>query len=461
MVFKDKTMAIKWGLNLCVPILIKLFGPNMGLPPVIATYLAITVWAILGWILETLPENLIAILMPAFYVVFAVGQGKQIFSPWASEIPWLVAGGMMMGMIMMQTGLSKRIALWSIRISGLSFVRVMVGLMLAGLIISPFVPSVMGKAAIISVICLGICDALKLKPGSREGSTVLLVGFLSVACPKLAYLTGGGDIVIAMKLAGEVAGTPISWMEYFIHNFPLAILYAVMSFVLVILILRPKLSDDLTDYVNNEYTALGAVSIDEKKSIGILITLLLLMFTDKIHGVPAGYVLLFMGGICFLPGIDLLDKEKLSKMNFGVIFFVVGSMCIGSAAQAAGIDVWFADLIAPHLQGSQTTSLLGFYGVGLIANFFLTPLAAVAALTGPFAQIAQAIHIPTNVATYCLIFGIDQYIFPYEYAVLLYFYSQGYMKIKHIILTLGARAILTVLFLLAIAIPYWKVIGIL
>ncbi len=454
-------MAIKWGINISIPILINFMGPNMGLPPLIATYLAVTVWAILGWILETLPENLIAILMPAFYVIFEVGNGKQIFSPWATEIPWLVVGGMMMGMIMMQTGLSKRIALWSIRVSGLSFIRVMVGLMLAGIIISPFVPSVMGKAAIVSVICLGICDALKLKPGSREGSTVLLVGFLSVACPKLAYLTGGGDIVIAMKLAGEVAGQPISWMEYFIHNFPLAIIYAILSFGIVILILRPKLSNDLSDYVNEEYSALGQVKTNEKKTLYIMASLLILMFTDKIHGVPSGYVLLFMGGVCFLPGIDLLDKDKLNKMNFGVIFFVVGSMCIGSAATAAGIDVWFADLIAPHLQGTQTSSLIGFYAVGMVANFFLTPLAAVAALTGPFAQIAQAIDIPTNVATYCLIFGIDQYIFPYEYAVLLYFYSQGYMKIKHIILTLGARAIITVVFLLAVAIPYWKLLGIL
>lgn len=461
MIFENKTVALKWGINIFIPILIKLMGPSLGLPPVIATYLAITLWAILGWILETLPENLIAILMPALYVVFAVGNGKQIFFPWATSIPWLVIGGMMMGMIMMQTGLSKRIALWSIRVSGLSFVRVMMGLMLAGIIISPFVPSVMGKAAIVSVICLGICDALKLKPGSREGSTVLLVGFLSVACPKLAYLTGGGDIVIAMRLAGEVAGTPISWMEYFIHNFPLAILYAIMSFTLVLVLLRPKLSGDLTEYVNNEYSALGSVSVNEKKTIGIMVVLLLLMFTDKIHGVPAGYVLLFMGGVCFLPGIDLLNQEKLGKMNFGVIFFVVGSMCIGSAAKAAGIDVWFSQLVAPYLQGSETSSLLGFYTVGLVANFLLTPLAAVATLTGPFAQIAQSIDLPTNVATYCLIFGIDQYIFPYEYAVLLYFYSQGYMKIKHIILTLGVRAILTAGFLLIIALPYWKLIGIL
>ena len=410
-----------WGINLGIPILIKVFGPQMGLAPVMATFFAVTTWAVLSWIMETLPENLVAILLPAFYVIMQVGTGREVFAPWGSSIPWLIIGGMIMGLIMMQTGLSKRIALWSIRIAGLSFTRVMIGLMLAGLIISPFVPSVMGKSAIVAVICLGICQALRLEPGTREGATVYLIGFLSVACPKLAYLTGGGDIVIAMKFAGDAAGAPISWGEYFVQNFPLAMVYAAISFVLV---------------------------------------MLALMATEKLHGVDAGYCLLLMGAVCFLPGIDLMNQEKLARMNFGVIFFVVGCMCIGSGATAAGVDRWFADLVAPMLHGSKLFTVVGIFLVGLVSNFVLTPLAALATLTGPFAQIGMDLGLSANVVAYSLIYGVDQMIFPYEYAVLLYFYSAGYMRLKHVIIVLGLRAVLTLAFLIGVAVPYWQLLGI-
>lgn len=451
--------TLNWAINLLIPAGIYLLGPSWGLTPKMVLFFTFTTWAVLSWITGPLPENLVAILLPSFYVVFGLGTGKQIFAPWGSSIPWLVIGGMMMGMIMMQTGLAKRIALASIKLSGFSFNKVMIGLMLAGFIISPFVPSVMGKAAIVTVICLGICDALKLEKGSREGAAVMLVGFISVACPKLSYLTGGGDIVIAMNILKKVTGVTVTWNDYFVHNFPLAILYSAVSLAVILLVLRPRLNGDLKDYINSEYKALGKLSLPEIKSICILVTMLVLMATSKMHGIPAGYVLLFMGAVCFLPGVDLLDQKSLGKMNFGVIFFVVGSMCIGSAAKAAGINTWVSELVTPYLDGSQTTTLMGIYGVGLASNFFLTPLAAVASLTGPIAEICRNLGISPAAGTYSLLFGLDQYIFAYEFAVLLYFYTFGYIKARQMALALGVRAVAATAFLFIAAIPYWNLVG--
>ncbi len=454
-----KNLCLRWAINLLIPIAIYLLGPSWGLAPKAVLFFAITTWGILSWVTETLPENLVAILMPALYVVTHLGTGKQIFGPWGSPIPWMVIGGMMMGMIIMQTGLSKRIALVSIRISGFSFTKVMAGLLLAGFIISPFVPSVMGKAAILSVICLGICDALNLEKGSREGATVLMVGLLAVAVPKLAYLTGGGDVVMALNIVAKNTGVHVGWSDYFIHNFPLNVLYAAVSLVVVLLIMRPRLNDNLKEYINHEYAALGQVKLEEKKAMGILITMLILMATSNWHGVDSGYVLLFMGSICFLPGMDLLDQKKLSKMNFGVIFFVVGSMCIGSAAKAAGINDLIEQMVTPYLDGGHFSTLATIFGVGVLSNFFLTPLAAVATLTAPLAQICNGFNISPAQGSYTLMYGLDQYIFAYEYAVLLYFYAFGYIKVKQLVCVFGVRTIIALIFLLGVAIPYWKMVG--
>lgn len=454
-----QSTAARWAINLVIPLMIYLLGPSWGLAPKMVLFFTITVWGILSWITETLPENLVAILMPAFYVVSHLGTGKQIFAPWGSPIPWLVIGGMMMGMIMMQTGLAKRIALISIKVSGFSFSKVMLGLLLAGFIISPFVPSVMGKAAIISVICLGICDALKLEKGSREGATVLIVGFIAVACPKLAYLTGGGDVVMALNIASKTMGYSVSWSDYFIHNFPLIAVYSVLSLGVVLFVMRPKLSGNLKEYINEQYDALGPVKPEESKSIFILVAMLVLMATSKWHGINSGYVLLFMGAVCFLPGVNLLNQEKLAKMNFGVIFFVVGSMCIGSAAKVAGMNVWVQDLVTPYLDGGLYSTLSAIFGVGAASNFFLTPLAAIATLTAPIVKICQSFNLSPAQGAYTLLFGLDQYIFAYEFAVLLYFYTFGFIKAKHLILVFGARAVMAFAFLLVASIPYWNLLG--
>ena len=104
--------------------------------------------------------------------------------------------------------------------------------------------------------------------------------------------------------------------------------------------------------------------------------------------------------------------------------------------------------------------MVGIFLVGLVSNFVLTPLAALATLTGPFAQIGMDLGLSANVVAYSLIYGVDQMIFPYEYAVLLYFYSSGYMRLKHVIIVLGLRAVLTLAFLIGVAVPYWQLLGI-
>lgn len=451
--------SVRWAINLLFPLAVYLLGPSWGLTPKMVLFFTITSWGILSWITETLPENLVAILMPAFYVVSHLGTGKEIFGPWGTPIPWLVIGGMMMGMIMMQTGLAKRIALFSICISGFSFAKGMVGLLLSGFIISPFVPSVMGRAAIISVICLGICDALKLEKGSREGATVLIVGFIAVACPKLAYLTGGGDVVMAMNIASKTAGVTVSWSDYFLHNFPLIVIYSAMSLVITLFVMRPRLNVDLKTYISQEYAALGKMAPEEIKAVCILVAMLILMATSKLHGVDSGYVLLFMGGVCFLPGVDLLNQEKLGKMNFGVIFFVVGSMCIGAAAKVAGVNSGVQQLVAPYLDGGQMSTLSAIFGVGVASNFFLTPLAAIATLTAPVVKICESFGLSPAQGAYSLLLGLDQYVFAYEFAVLLYFYTFGFIKVRHLALVFGVRAVAALVFFRVAAIPYWNLVG--
>jgi hypothetical protein len=48
------------------------------------------------------------------------------------------------------------------------------------------------------------------------------------------------------------------------------------------------------------------------------------------------------------------------------------------------------------------------------------------------------------------------YVVPYEYAVLLYFFSSGFMLFKDMVKVLAVRMVLTAFFIAFIAIPYWK-----
>lgn len=88
----------------------------------------------------------------------------------------------------------------------------------------------------------------------------------------------------------------------------------------------------------------------------------------------------------------------------------------------------------------------------------MTPLAATTTLSAPVTELGMQMDMNPRILYYAFQYGLDNYIFPYEYAVLLFFFSTGYMVFKDMIKVLAARMVLTFFFVSFVAIPFWKFI---
>ncbi len=227
-------------------------------------FLAVTLWAVCAWALDTLNDVAVGILLPILYVLLCGVPQKVVFAPWLSDVAIIVIGGFTLGKIIQATGLGKRIALTCVKLTGGSFAGALAGITLGAVIVAPLVPSIMGKAAIFCAVALALCDALDFKPKSREATAIVLGTCLAVGSTKLAYLTGAGDLVMGMGL-GHGAGTHTSCMEYAKFNFPPSMLYTAMSWqradVLRTSVIRKKLHA-----IDFHSTSLGVMT-DEKKRV--------------------------------------------------------------------------------------------------------------------------------------------------------------------------------------------------
>ena len=57
--------------------------------------------------------------------------------------------------------------------------------------------------------------------------------------------------------------------------------------------------------------------------------------------------------------------------------------------------------------------------------------------------------------------GTDQIIFPYEYLLYMFFFSFGFVSMSDFIKYFGAKMILNIVVIAVIAIPFWKLTGLL
>ena len=457
----SRTLCVQWALAVLIPLAVYCACAAVGLPPKQTAFFTITSMALVLWGIGLMSDTFVAIALPILYIVFQIGKPGQILNAWTSSVGWVVVGGLVFANIMMRTGLARRLAIWALYITRGSFTRLLWGILLAGFLICPAIPSVMGKAALISVVCIGICEALNLERQSKAASAVILAGFIGIATSKLGILTGAADITMYIGQMSHVMGKPVSWGAYFLHNFPLSCLYGALSLLTLILVLKPTIAKDSSEYVVKAHADLGPMDSGEKKAGALILILILLLLTDQMHGLDAGWIIIMLSFIAFLPAVGLMNEKIFQKVSLAPVFFVVGCMSIGSAATASGADKMLVEAIAPMFKGQSDLSAMLFgYLAGTAMNFLLTPLAAFSAMTVPLTELALEVGVSPIPLMYAFSYGLEQYLFPYEYAALLFFYATGWVHLRHIMLVFFVRFFVALMLLILVAYPYWSMLGV-
>ncbi len=457
---KLSSLLLKALFSFIVPLVLYFILPidGKGLTHHMAMFLVVTVWIVIVWALDLVNEIATSLLLPVLYIVFCAVPANVVYNNWLSDIPNIVIGGFVLCKILQTSGLGKRLGLGCMKAMGGSFVGVLWGITFAIYVVSPVIPTVAGKAVIFSAIVVSLCESLDFKKGSREATALMLVTFLAVASSKNCFLTGGGDLVMGMNLVDKVLGTKTGWLEYASWSLLPATIYTIMGCAIVIILLPSKVNvQELKAVLEVRYAELGAMTTAEKKAAFLLGLTLVFLITDKFHGLTPGMVLIFISFLTFVPKMDLMNAEKLKTVNFSPLFFILGCMAIGSAGNYLKVTNWMADNTFGYLEGlSVYSASIAAYIIGVAGNFILTPLAATASFSSPLAELALQIGLEPKILYFAFTYGFDNYLLPYEYAVLLLCYSFGYIHFGSMVKVLAARIVLTGVFLFAIAVPYWE-----
>lgn len=425
-------------------------------------FLGVTIFVILVWAFEVLPSVQAAILLPLVYVIADIAPAAKVFSPWLSFLPWVCVGGLIFGDILGRTGLAKRIALSCVKAMGGTFTSLVFGLMAGGIILAFLVPAIMARVVIFYAITMGFAEALELPKNSRMSSAILLAGFCAATSPTLICMTASEVTLLGINVINAKT-IIVDWQGFLLHNFPVALVYCLISATLLHLVKgKERLPDKavVAQMVDARLGEMGRISADEIKTL-ILLVFGVAMFV--VLGPQRGpWMFLFCACLAFFPGLNLIHEKQLRTLNFGFIFFITGCMAIGAAAEHLGLPKMIGKQMASLLEGhSPLTSILLSYGAGLGLNFLLTPLAATGSMSAPLVEVAQALGMNPAPLIYTFVYGLEQYIFPYEYALLLFFFMDGRVTLGHIIPALGIRMVTTLVLIAVVAYPYWKMLGIL
>lgn len=450
----DTKGLIKWIITILATATILIgFKDSTFLDAAQTKFFAATLFFILVTAFELLPNMLIAILLPMTYLYFNLATAAVIFNSWSNNIIWMCTCGMLAANILSRIGLLKRVVVWCVKKIGYSYRRLVFAFGIAGIILAIVSPS--GGYLVLAAVVYSFCKILNLE-GTKTGAGIMLSATLMVGIGFVYAPSSHG--MMASLVNTIVPDFTMDYVSFFIHQIPIAIFYFVPLILIPIVFKQDAPIDE--KLISEEVQSLGAMGKEEKKATVLTLLFVAAIFTTSIHKIGLQYIFVVFVTSFFVPGIAIGTQKDIRSVNYPLIFFIASFISIGSVASALNFNPVVSRILSPMLSsGSALIMCMSVYAFGIIGNFLMTPLAAIAAFTTALTQVTVDLGIPLYPVLYSFLGGLNEPLLPYEMAKCLVFYAYGMFTIKDFMKIFGIRMVLHAIWIPVLLVPYWNLIG--
>jgi len=456
----EKGYYVKWAICIVVPIIIMLFPTNEIFTPLIRRYLAVTSFGILLFLFELMHAPLVAMCLAISYPVLGVCELSVALQSWSHSIVYQAFCCMLILEAVNNTPLLQRFAAALIIRVGGSYLGILMGMAILGLVAAIAIPSVF-TTILVAGIGYGLCMALGLKKGDNAAVGIMLMAALGVCeAQNFLYSPQGIGATTAM-VATAIDGFQIGYVEIIKDN----LIFVPFLFLLPVLFSKLFKADNINgiDYFKQQLKDLGAISKKEKIVIAILVVMVVYLFTSQWHGMEMTFGYVGATLLLYLPPFGIADKRTFSRVDLSLPLLVASCMAIGNVGTDVGAGAALSSIIIPLLQGvdSSIVFVIAAWISGVLSNMLMTPMALYTVLCPVLGPIADALHYSAKIVAYVIYHCGNQVFFPYENNTILVVYGMGLMKMGQFIKGATAKMVLDLLYILILAVPYWMLIGLL
>ena len=348
-------------------------------------------------------------------MVFSLAGPEVIFAGFGSAAIWLIFGGLVIGIAISSTGLGARIARYAaIWLHG-SYLKIISGLVAAGLLFSFLMPSAMGRVVLLTPIALSLADHFGFKEGSKGRTGVLLAIILGTYIPAFGILPANVPNMVLAGMAETQYHLSILYGTYLLLHFPLLSLVKAVLIIALIFFFFP---DQPAALPEQEEQATGKFSRNELILSLVLAGMLGLWVTDFLHHVSPAWVALGGALILLMPGVDIVGKKAFNqKINWGAIIFVAGILGVGGMINHTGLGRIIAAGIRDLLPLGEHQNFINYMSISLAAALtgMLTTLPAVPAVLTPLSDsLAQVTGLPIQTLLMMQVVGFSTIMLPYQ-----------------------------------------------
>ncbi len=351
--------TIKWGwlaLAIALGLGVAFMPAQPGLDHMAQLVLAVIAGTVVLWAAEVMNNGVASLLMMGVLMAIGVrplvsipGDVSGALSGFADGAWWTLLVVVYYGFAMKKTGLADRIAYYILSLFPGTYTGVLSAFFLIGLILSPLIPSMTVRTAIMAPIAWSLVQTLGLKPRSH-GSALIMVTVIEMAVvPGLAFKLGSlnGPVVIKMFDGKHLPLTDGGYIQVML--LPTLIMCALIL-LLNQLFLKPEEQIHVSrDFATGRLKALGGVGRNELITALVVFTSIAFWVTaGKLHHLPTFVVGMFGMAVLSLTKV-FEDKDIGTGVSWTLLLFLGGIFSLTHIIPQYKITDWLAGIMVPRI----------------------------------------------------------------------------------------------------------------
>ena len=453
------------GQVLCVVVPLAIWFAPIDLEPTTKHGLAITTFMVIAWITQAMEYAVAGLIGCFLFWALKVVSFNVAFSGFASDTAWFLFGALLIGAIATKSGVARRLAFFIMLRIGITYPRILLGLIVTDFLLTVIVPSGLARVVILAAIALGLAEAF----GARQGSNVARGMFLIITYTANIFdkmIIAGAASITARGLIEKVGGVEVLWSLWALAFLPCSIITMLVAWRLTIWLYPPErvALEGGYDYLRDEIKKMGPWTGDEKRAAALIAVAVLLWLTDFVHHISPAVIGIGIGLFALLPRVGILATEDLRRLNYLPMFFVATAVSMGVVLEATkGLsvltDVIFA-WMAPLTTNVFTTTLV-MYWTAFVYHFFLASEISMLGTSIPLLMNFAKAHAMNPLQLGMIwTFAAGGKLFAYQSGVLIVGYSYGYFAPRDL-LRIGLWLTIVEFVILLLLVPfYWPLLGI-
>ncbi len=454
--------AVKFGLPLLAFVVVLLAATPDGLSTEGQRALAVMALAVGLWATGALPLAVTGIA--AVILLTLVGAVPDITAAlygFSQPVPYFLIGILTLGLGVQQSGLANRMAGYLIRLSRGSPRALYVQMLLAFAALTFALPSASTRGAILVHVYEQVMGRWNIEPQHPLNKGVMMAMGSLNRLGSTALLAGGITPVVAAALIGD-----FSWTRWFVLMALPFWLILVVGGVAVFLLYRSGFSilPAVEEGLDSEPSATSLTPAEVRAGL-ITLGVALLWFTDFAHGLPPAVPALIAMVVMLLPGIGLLSwrtfEQNLGWSNF---FIIATSLSLSGALVQSGAAAWFASTLVSAVGGigdSPWLLILAMSGAAAAVRFVMPNIAGYLAFIIPVAMSTGASLglNPMVCGLAVVIVGDSVVYYPAAATGSVFIYQRADISAPEVLRTGVIMTLIAIMVLMAVALPYWGVVG--